>query len=46
MQHQEIRDWEKREQEINRHNSNKLNLLKNILIEREKEIERKAKDKL
>ncbi len=46
MQRQEIRDWEKRENEIKRVHSNKLNLLKNILVEREKETDKKLTNKL
>ena len=46
MQNQEIKDWEKRENEIKRQQANKITLLQNILIEREKEIEKSTKNKL
>lgn len=39
MEHQEIHEWQKRENEIKKNQSKKLNLLQNMLIEREKTIE-------
>lgn len=39
MEHQEIHEWQKRENEIKKTQSKKLNLLQHMLIEREKTIE-------
>lgn len=46
MQHQEIKEWEKKEEEIKRHQSNKLKLLENVLIERERETKEKEKEEI
>jgi hypothetical protein len=39
MEHQEIHEWHKRENEIKKSQSKKLSLLQNLLVEREKQIE-------
>ena len=39
MEEQEIKEWEKRENDKIRHQKDRMNLLENVLIEREKEIE-------
>lgn len=46
MQHQEIKEWEKKEEEIKRHQTNKLKLLENVLIEREREIKDKEQEEI
>ncbi len=37
----EVRDWEKREEDIKRNQNDRLNLLQSALVEREKETEEK-----
>jgi hypothetical protein len=41
MEEQEVRDWEKRENQIKEHQNDRLNLLQSALVEREKETEEK-----
>lgn len=41
MEDQEVRDWEKRENQIKEHQNDRLNLLQSALVEREKETEEK-----
>ena len=46
MQNQEIKEWREKEQEIKREHNNRINLLENVLIEREKIIDKKARNKI
>ena len=46
MEEQEIREWDKRENEKIKNENNKLKLLENVLIEREKEIEKEKNKQL